>query len=352
MEMQMATWSIARTAAALGFTGALLAAALTFRAPHQYMASGVVQTAAPLDNRLPGLQREVLSRSFLSAIIIKEDLYKAERREDPIEDIVDRMRRENVRMALDANGTLRVSFIDDDPARAQRIAHWIMNQMVYLHPTDFRPASLPESPGAIPPSRWPTIAYGLAAGLLAGAFGAWLYRQPWRWTLRMAAFTIGGALLGCGMFYSWYFGTGPIGWIPDHFTSTVVLRSSNGPALEKRIVTNEVLQSAISNAALYRSQGGRVDLMRRDLQIVRQPSVGNDLLIVSFAYTDRYKAQRALRAIADTVSDTRTEMVDPPNVADLGRFRTWHFLTAGVLLGLAAGVIRRRPRRTLRLSHA
>lgn len=80
------------------------------------------------------------------------------------------------------------------------------------------------------------------------------------------------------------------------------------------------------------------------MRIERLPSLSSDLLIVSFRYTDRYKAQMALRAIRDRVGGPGIEVVDPASLPELGRFRPWHFLAAGILAGIGAGLVRwRRP---------
>jgi len=354
MEMQMATWSIAKTAAVVGLAGALIAAGLILRIPHQYVATGEVQVAADLKGRLPGLQREVLSRSFLAAVIQQEDLYKAERREKPITEIVDRMRRENIHFAPAANGVLRVSFSDQDPARAQRIAHWIVNQMVYVQPAALKIAAAPDLPrSSIPPARWPAIGYGLAAGLLAGALGAWLWRQPWRWTLRMAAFVLGGAVLGFTLMVGWWFDKGPSVLIADHYVSSAVLRPANGNAIEEQMTSRETLRAMVQDARLFLSKrhGGMatdetIDLARRDLRIATLPTLGSRLVTVSFRYTDRYKAQTALREMVDRLrKQGQVETIDPASLPEVGEINEWYFLAFGILLGLAAGLIRinRRP---------
>jgi hypothetical protein len=83
--------------------------------------------------------------------------------------------------------------------------------------------------------------------------------------------------------------------------------------------------------------------MRQALRITRQPTLGGELVAVSFSYPDRYRAQRALIGIEDAVYvPGAVELVDPPAVPEEGRFRLWQFVIAGILLGLAAAHLRWR----------
>jgi hypothetical protein len=346
VEMQMATWSIAKIAGIAGVAGALIATGLASRIPHQYAASGAVQSAADLRSRLPGLEREVLSRRFLSTVVAQEDLYKAERRDTPMEEIADRMRSEKIHITAATNGVVQVSFLDEDPARAQRVAHWILNQIVYVEPS-LRVAALPAIRSEpVAPSRWPRIGWGLAIGLAAGACAGWLWRRPLQWTLRMATFVIVGGLAGFGMFYCWWFGFGPGALLGDAFTSTAVVRTTDSSELQARMMSSEVLQAAIQNADLYRRRAeSAVELVRRDLRLTRLVAPGSELLTVRFTYSDRYKAQLAVRSIVTSASAPGMEVIDPASLSELGAFREWHFIGLGILFGLCAAMIRlpRRP---------
>lgn len=80
-----------------------------------------VVTAQSLEQRIPAIRNEILSRTRLERIIQDLDLYAVERRTGIMEDIVERMRREIVVNAV-AGSAIRVGFVGRDPRTVQRVA--------------------------------------------------------------------------------------------------------------------------------------------------------------------------------------------------------------------------------------
>lgn len=86
--------------------------------------SGLVQqvgASQSLEQRIPAIRNEILSRTRLERIIQDLDLYSVERRIGIMEDIVDRMRDEII-VAPVAGSAIRVGFVGTDPRTVQRVA--------------------------------------------------------------------------------------------------------------------------------------------------------------------------------------------------------------------------------------
>jgi polysaccharide chain length determinant protein (PEP-CTERM system associated) len=89
------------------------------RVPDQYVKSTVTAT---VEDRLPSISNQILSRSRLERTINDFDLYGEERTGGGImEDIVERMR-EDIDVALEGQDSFRVSYISRDAQTAQRVA--------------------------------------------------------------------------------------------------------------------------------------------------------------------------------------------------------------------------------------
>lgn len=126
------TWLLAFTFFTLTLIGAVVAYALPSRwvstavisivpqrVPESYVRSTV--TIAPQD-RLDSIRRDLLSRPRLEQIILEFDLYADLRRGGMMDDVVNRMRSRDVRMALTKDEAFEVSFYAGDPALARRVA--------------------------------------------------------------------------------------------------------------------------------------------------------------------------------------------------------------------------------------
>jgi polysaccharide chain length determinant protein (PEP-CTERM system associated) len=89
------------------------------RIPEKYVGSSVT---TPIDERLKGIQQVVLSRSRLEKVIREFNLYPDLRGAMVMEDVVDRMRTQDVEVKVERGDAFRVSFLSGDPRTAQKVA--------------------------------------------------------------------------------------------------------------------------------------------------------------------------------------------------------------------------------------
>jgi polysaccharide chain length determinant protein (PEP-CTERM system associated) len=87
------------------------------RVPESYVRSTVT---ARIEDRLATLSDQILSRSQLERIILDLDLYPAMRRVLPMEDVVQRMRVNDITIRTEGDQSFRVSYISQDARTAQR----------------------------------------------------------------------------------------------------------------------------------------------------------------------------------------------------------------------------------------
>jgi uncharacterized protein involved in exopolysaccharide biosynthesis len=211
-------------------------------------AQGEIEYAA----RLRQLTQDILSRGSLAELIQRPslDLYRRERRADPLEDIIDDMRNRDIRIAptrpfglVAGPGHLtsfEISFEYPDRYKAQAVVRELVTKFTEgnaaaeraLH-RDGMPGSLalevldPASDRGYPvsPDRPAAAAIGLLAGMLLGPFLAWRRQQranrhaavlgprPSYWKYALPA-----AILG------WTFASYAALQIPNRYVSTAVLR--------------------------------------------------------------------------------------------------------------------------------
>ncbi len=89
------------------------------RVPDSYVRSTVITRTQILD-RLRSIQQQFLSRTRLESIIRDFDLYPSERTHLPMEDIVERMRRDVV-VTIVQGEAFRVAYTSDDPKKAMQV---------------------------------------------------------------------------------------------------------------------------------------------------------------------------------------------------------------------------------------
>jgi polysaccharide chain length determinant protein (PEP-CTERM system associated) len=91
------------------------------RVPDNYVKPTVSQT---VEERLPAITEQILSRSRLERIIVEMDLYKRERSRQVMEDVVDAMRRDVATSAVGKDkdvDSFRVSFVSDHAETARKV---------------------------------------------------------------------------------------------------------------------------------------------------------------------------------------------------------------------------------------
>jgi hypothetical protein len=138
--------------------------------------------------RLVKIKQEVLSRSTLSTLITTRGLYKADRAQRPIEEIIRDMRARDIKLSLasDLPGVFKISFFGSSPAQAQQVTQLLVSQLIdknleartgvmeVLDPPSFPPR--PSSPNL---STWMVIGVvlGVLLGLVAFRSAVWSKRD-------------------------------------------------------------------------------------------------------------------------------------------------------------------------------
>jgi polysaccharide chain length determinant protein (PEP-CTERM system associated) len=90
------------------------------RVPDSYVKSTVTQT---VEDRLPSISDQILSRSRLEKIILDFNLYPADRVKAPMEDVVGRMRSDVGPISIrEGERSFKVGYTNRDPATAQKVA--------------------------------------------------------------------------------------------------------------------------------------------------------------------------------------------------------------------------------------
>jgi hypothetical protein len=216
------------------------------------------------------------------------------------------------------------------------------------------PASLPSHPTG--PNRLRVIGNGLGAGfllgLLCGAIWSVVRNQKRLTFRRIGAFALAGMTFGLTIAYL----------LPDEYVSIAVLRSADKNTLGTTI---ELVLSDDSLAAIARRNGlfprelrdgSRNDVARRMREAI---SVATNLphrvtgakgaFLISFTYTDRWKAQNATRDLVARftgVPQSPTEVLDPASLQQSPGFPNRSAIVllgtfVGIVLGVAASHFRR-----------
>jgi polysaccharide chain length determinant protein (PEP-CTERM system associated) len=124
-------WLILLPLAAVAIGATLYAYSL----PEQWMSTAMIQVVpqqvpeayvrstvtGKIDDRLDSIKQLILSRTRLEAIIQEFNLYPGERRTGLMEDIVERMRSNDIGMAVVKGDAFRISFVSNDPRLAMRV---------------------------------------------------------------------------------------------------------------------------------------------------------------------------------------------------------------------------------------
>jgi hypothetical protein len=369
--------------------GAIVAGAIAFAMPQQYVSRTTLRTVSQLPphksavSRIGELSERVLSRSSLTEIIQRPsvDLYRAERSRRSMEQVVERMRRDLTIEPVFEGGpdaSLAVVFRYSDPAKAQAALHEIVTRYMEanvrisqqasegpgapgsMNLVVMNPPSKPESP--VGPNKLLWMAEGAGAGLtillLVRLIGL-LARPRRRLMLRLGlgAGAAAAVVAAVAAFAS-----------PARYLSTATVRMVNSSDAANDLQTRlgqvvgsttlvELMQRPDLNLyAKERSQLPVKDVLRqlrtRDLCIetLKVSEVGRtQSLRIAFQYPDREKAHGFVQALVsklvegDGIGDARAyvEVLDPPSVPEAPQLPDRATiiavgLIAGVLLGSAA----------------
>jgi uncharacterized protein involved in exopolysaccharide biosynthesis len=359
LVMQMSGIGFWKIAAGFTLAGALISGAWSLTVPNRYVSSAVLRIGD--SSRLRELEQHAFSRTSLSGIIMQQGLYQRERARDPLEDIVQNMRNRDLRVMLLNDRQFTVSFTSDNPAAAQATVRAVVAALaeanvkverqhaVNLEVLD--PASLPAAPDG--PDRGRMVGRGLVVGLVLGILCGALWslvrgRKQWRWS-RIVGFAAAGMVFGITISVL----------LPDEYISTAVLRAADDSKMQAALQTafsDASLSDVIERNQLYRSDrrsgamGPVIGKMRNTgirVQTVTMADRRTRAFVLSFRYTDRYKAQSATRdLVARVVGGTPAEVLDPPSMPQAAsspnRMQIALFgIVAGGLLGMAASRFRR-----------
>ena len=201
LEMHMNAWSFPKLAIVCGLAGAILAAAMAVRMPDNYISEAVLRVSGDEQSTQFFSDRVVqpaLSRTSLSELIQKNDLYPTDRRRMPLEDVIERMRHD-IRITVASSATADpknfafvVQYVYRDPVRAQRTTSELVSKMMEANLVagmranqaksnaerrstgttlqTFDPPSLPQRPTS--PNRFLITALGVGAGLALAVLAA------------------------------------------------------------------------------------------------------------------------------------------------------------------------------------
>jgi capsular polysaccharide biosynthesis protein len=331
MKMQfqaLRPWMLVPLCGAIG-----LASALTFlvATPDRYVSQAVFTVDG---GELNGPLLEALSRSSLTQIIVRENLYRAERTRTRIEEVIERMKLDDIQVRPVAEHTFAVSFAADDPVTAQRTAQQLAvafdeAQGVQL----LGPASQAVRPPN--PNRLRILFFGLIFGLAAGILTA-LFTGLKVWKLA-AGFGVAGLLVAVIPFY----------FVDDVWSSSAVIamRSADPAAVQKTIdeVTSPEHLKAFAKAWAIDEKWLRENL---HIRIMAQGKV----IWVQYRHKDRFKAQQVAGKFASTLlgSDAQLRLLDPASLPLDPVFPNRAMpAEAGLLIGVAGAIVmgmRRRSR--------
>jgi polysaccharide chain length determinant protein (PEP-CTERM system associated) len=102
------------------------------RIPDAYVKSVVTTN---VEDRLPSIREQILSRSRLERIIVDFNLYPEKRARGAMEDVVEQMRK-NVDIALEGKESFRVTFVSGDARTAQKVTERLASLTIEEHLRD------------------------------------------------------------------------------------------------------------------------------------------------------------------------------------------------------------------------
>jgi hypothetical protein len=326
-------WKYALVIVAAVVVGAAVAAGLALEQPVEYVADAVVQphvtdVAAAPSELLNQAWQETTSRTNLSRLIRGLDLYPLERERLPLEDVIERMRNEDLKLDSYDRQSARILFHYADRGKARAVvdeisrewsrpkANWPGNLEL------IRPAALP---GAREPTDWvPFLAYGTGGGLLVGLIAAGIWWRPQKAAL----------LVGCGLFWAVVVAVVLFLAIPEAYVSRAVLVARIAPErvyagmtgkqqnaeisrwgdfVHTTILRREILSEIAQRHSidLYSANEKHVRMeqtlerMERDLHVEITPGKerGRCLLVVKFRYPEAAKAQAVVKALTTKICD-------------------------------------------------
>lgn len=406
VRMQFSTWSFPKLALVLGIGGLLLGAAGSFLLAPIYMSKATLQITPVATNEsstqtasmqmnamIQQMATRVRSRTSLSRVINGLQLYKDELKTTPLEDVIERMRRD-IRIEIVAlpgdlakhASAFNISFAYPDPAKARQTVAVLtdrfrqQSELTWRLPPEYAgkhslfvvdPANLPILP--IYPTRRMVALLGFASGLFVAV--AWRrFRRKrllsWWFAVSAVAFGLMGALAADAASF-WNL-------LGNRYRSTALVSVQNSTPEQIQALTREVLsRTSLTtviynlNLMLYKDQWKTqplediIDTMRKHLSIAPSGSNGR-FLTITFEYGDRIKAMETVSMILNRLVQAnleryrgaldvpvtplmqgRLEVLDPASVPD-GPIKPNRYLVAaaggvaGLVMAVVIATIRRR----------
>ncbi len=357
LAMQLKVWSPWKIIAASAAFGALAAAAYTLTIPKRYVSEALIRVQVygnpdAVDQDINAIAEEVLSRSSLVGIMMREGLYQRERSSLPVEDIVQRMRREDIHIraaSADGSPAFTVAFAAADAASAQRVTGRLASAFIEKALESHAGArwelrdgpGLPAHPDGPRLSRNMTM--GLMAGILAGALFA-LFNGLKVWKLA-AALGVAGLVLGAAVAYV----------IPTRYSSMAVIQF-RGPGIDQLVreaAAPASLDAILRRFNLYPNDPAARTKLRANLHFlpIQRLTSGVGAMAIQFDYGDRQTAQEVTRDVVASIIDAsarsgteiKVTTLDPaslagqptsPNRAAVEAMGVFAGLAGAVLLGL------------------
>lgn len=336
-KMQFKTGKSWKIVAACALAGVIAGAALTWTIPHRYVSTAVLSMGDIDDAQMNAEAQKILGRAPLTKLMMEADLYRDLRGTTPLEDIVERLKTEDIMIRHAGEKRFTVSVVAPDAARARKATQILTADFLNAKVgTLVDPASLPVTSNGPRLSR--NVLLGLGTGVLLGSLFA-LFAGLKVWKLA-AGLGIAGAIAGAAIAFA----------MPDRFASAAVLRF-DGPSS----AMGQVISAATSDAnlrgvvqifQLYQNEPGAERKLREHLHI--EP-VGHGAIIVRFDDRDRYTAQKVVADVVSRVIDQTVksrsevklvELLDPASLP-LHPYSPKREMVAGagLFVGLLAAVM-------------
>jgi uncharacterized protein involved in exopolysaccharide biosynthesis len=317
---------------AFALAGAAIAAVVALNLQDRYWSQAVLKTEPGGAEQVSVMANELLSRTSLARIIMSPDLqlYKSERKKEPLEDVIEKMRSQDVRIVY-AKGLIEIRYTGTSPVESRAVVRRLVTGFMDLHhdlqPLSVRPSpeadkpvstleiadppSLPETPYF--PNRPIVVSTGVLAGLGLALLALLIRRAPKLWlTVSLSALAVVG-----------------VAWVaPLPYDVRATVRFDSLATLEKLTV-------GIQPGVYLTSAGSPTSLVLRARN------------------TDRFKAQMAVQAaITRLVEASRQNssaesrvasisVVDPPSlpIEPLGAKWRERLTAASLFLAVLSGII-------------
>lgn len=326
IKMQLKIWGPIRTMSLCAAIGVIASMAYSWTIPTKYLSRAILKTDAP--DRIPSALVSIEGRAPLARIINEEGLYPDLRAKEPLEDIIESMKRNDIRIHQIAPSAFEVAFAANDPELARRVTNRLSAAFMTSMNAELLDPASPANRNS--PRRSRAIWMGLTLGAIVGAWIASLQLLK-VWKLA-AAMGIAGAVLCAAISYV----------IPDRYQSTGVLFYET-PGLIKPL-PDDVLADLIHRFRLYPNDANSLRTLKEHLLL--RPVGGANAMSVTFDYSNKYIAQKVVQDVESRLIDqgakaTRSISILDPASLPLQPYSPNHLsiTISGLCLGLTCSIV-------------